>query len=129
VTPGPVSTAVAVVGILTAGLPGALVATLGVFLPSFVLVILTAPLIPRMRRSPALRAFLAGVNAAVIAAILVTLVDLAGAALRTPDGAAFSPLAAAAAAGALALQARFKLNATWLILMGGGLGLGARLLG
>lgn len=128
VTPGPVLTTVAVVGILTAGLPGALVAALGVFLPSFVLVILTAPLIPRMRRSPALRAFLAGVNAAVIAAILVTLADLARAALQTPDGAAFSPLAAAVVVGALALQARFNLSTTWLIVIGGGAGLAAGLL-
>jgi chromate transporter len=118
-TPGPVLTTVTVVGYIVAGLPGALVATLGVFLPSFVLVILSAPLIPRMRRSRFLGAFLTGVNAGVIAAILVTLVDLILAGLRTLEGSAWSPLAILLALAALALLLRFKLNATWLIAVGG----------
>jgi chromate transporter len=128
-TPGPVLTTVTVVGYLVAGLPGALVGTLGIFLPSFVLVILTAPLIPRMRSSAFWGAFLAGVNAGVIAAIGVTLLDLGQAALQTRDGAAFSPLAAALALGALALLLRFRLNATWVIALGGLAGLAAAALG
>lgn len=127
-TPGPVSTTVAVVGYIIAGLPGAIAATFGIFLPSFVLVIVTAPLIPKMRRSKFLGGFLSGVNAGVIAAILVTLIDLTGAALRTLDGAAWSPLAILLALVALALLIRYKTNATWLILMGGGIGLVASIL-
>jgi chromate transporter len=122
-TPGPVLTTSTVVGYIIAGLPGAVVATLGIFLPSFVLVILTAPLIPRMRKSHVMGAFLTGVNAGVVAAILVTLVDLTQAALRTPDGAAISPLAVALAVVALALLVRTKINATWLIVAGGMVGL------
>jgi chromate transporter len=99
------------------------VATLGIFLPSFVLVILTAPLIPRMRRSPITSAFLTGVNAGVVAAILVTLFHLAQAALLTPDGTTFSPIAIALALAALALLVRTKINATWLIVAGGVIGL------
>jgi chromate transporter len=118
-----VSTAAGVVGYIIAGLPGAVVATAGIFLPSFVLVILTAPLIPRMRKSRVMGAFLTGVNAGVVAAILVTLVDLTQAALRTPDGAAISPLAVALAVVALALLVRTKINATWLIVAGGIVGL------
>jgi len=125
VTPGPVSTAATVVGYILAGLPGAAIATVGIFLPSFVLVILTAPLIPRMRKSAVMSGFLTGVNAGVVAAILVTLVDLAQAALRTLDGAAFSPAAVALALAALALLARTKVNATWLIAAGGLVGLAA----
>ena len=123
ITPGPVSTTTAVVGYIIAGLPGALVATLGIFLPSFVLVILTAPLIPKMRQSKFLGGFLSGVNAGVIAAILVTLIQLTGAALRTLDGTAWSPLAILLALVALGLLVRYKINATWLILMGGVVGL------
>jgi chromate transporter len=122
ITPGPVSTTVAVVGYIIAGVPGALVATLGIFLPCFVLVILTAPLIPKMRQSKFLSGFLSGVNAGVIAAILVTLIELTGAALRTLDNTAWSPLAVLLALVALALLIRYKLNATWLILMGGVVG-------
>ncbi|MBL8166030.1 MAG: chromate efflux transporter [Anaerolineae bacterium] len=121
-TPGPVLTTVTVVGYIVAGLPGALLATLGVFLPSFVLVILTAPLIPRMRRSRFLGAFLTGVNAGVIAAIGVTLLDLINAGLRNLDGSAWSPLAILLALGALVLLLRFRLNATWLIAAGGLIG-------
>ncbi len=122
-TPGPVLTTVTVVGYIIAGLPGAITATLGVFLPSFVLVILTAPLIPRMRKIRPLGDFLSGVNAGVIAAILVTLIDLLGTALKTPDGAAWSPVTILAALGALFLLIRYKINATWLIALGGVIGL------
>ncbi|KAB2853797.1 MAG: chromate transporter, partial [Anaerolineae bacterium] len=122
-TPGPVSTTTAVVGYIIAGFPGAIVATLGIFLPSFVLVILTAPLIPRMRKSTFLGAFLAGVNAGVIAAILVTLLDLANAALRVLGGTVWSPLAIGLAMAALVLLIRYKINATWLIAGGGLIGL------
>jgi chromate transporter len=128
ITPGPVSTTTAVIGYIIAGLPGAIAATLGIFLPSFVLVILTAPLIPKMRQNAFLGAFLSGVNAGVIAAILVTLVDLAGASIRTVEGTALSPLAILLAVGALALLIRTKINATWLILAGGIVGLIAGLI-
>jgi chromate transporter len=123
VTPGPVSTAATVVGYIMAGVPGAVVATLGIFLPSFVLVILTAPLIPRMRSSPITGAFLTGVNAGVVAAILLTLFDLTRAALLTPDGASFSPIAIGVSLVSLALLVRTKINATWLIAAGGVVGL------
>jgi chromate transporter len=123
VTPGPVSTAVTVIGYILAGVPGAVVATLGIFLPAFVLVILTAPLIPRLRNSPITGAFLTGVNAGVVAAILLTLFDLTRAALLTPDGAAFSPVAIAVSLISLALLMRTRINATWLIAAGGIIGL------
>jgi chromate transporter len=123
ITPGPVSTTTAVIGYIIAGLPGALAATLGIFLPCFVLVILTAPLIPKMRQNAFLGGFLSGVNAGVIAAILVTLVDLARASIRTLDGTALSPAAIVLVLAALALLLRTKINPTWLILIGGIVGL------
>ncbi|MFN8374756.1 MAG: chromate efflux transporter [Anaerolineae bacterium] len=129
ITPGPVSTAATVVGYIIAGLPGAVVATVGVFLPSFVLVILTAPLLPGMRKSHFWSAFLAGVNVGVVAAILVTLADLALAAWHTVDAAAFSPLALGMSLVALGLLLRTKLNATWLMLGGAAIGLLMVLLG
>jgi chromate transporter len=123
ITPGPVSTTTAVIGYIIAGLPGAVVATLGIFLPSFVLVILTAPLIPKMRNNVFLGGFLSGVNAGVIAAILLTLLDLASASIRTVDGSAISPLAVIMVFVLLGLLVRTKINATWLILAGGIIGL------
>jgi chromate transporter len=128
-TPGPVSTTVAVIGYIVAGIPGAIAATVGIFLPSFILVILTAPLIPKMRQSPVMSDFLAGVNAGVIAAILVTVVDLAQAALRTPDGSGWSLIAMLVAVLSLAALIRFRLNATWLIATGAIVGLAVQIAG
>lgn len=123
VTPGPVSTTAAVVGYIVAGLPGAILATIGIFLPAFVLVILTAPLIPRMRTSATMSAFLSGVNAGVVAAIGVTLLSLASAALRPLDGEGISIVAIVLAVGSLFALIRFKINTTWLILVGAVVGL------
>lgn len=121
-TPGPVSTTAAVVGYIVAGFSGAFAATLGMFLPSFLLVILTAPLIPKMRRNRFMGDFLSGVNAGVVAAILITVLTLANEAFRTADG-VFSPLALLLFALALLGLIRFRLNATWLILAGAVIGL------
>lgn len=129
ITPGPVSTTATVVGYIVAGLPGAFAATLGIFLPCFVLVILTAPLIPKMRRSRFMSAFLNGVNAGVIAAIGITVARLAGEALQPlNDGAATSYVAIGLALVALIALIRFKINATWLILAGALVGLATQLL-
>ena len=122
ITPGPVSTTAAVVGYIVAGFSGAVAATLGMFLPPFVLVILTAPLLPRMRRSRFMGDFLSGVNAGVVAAILITVLALANEAFRTADG-ALSPLALILFALALVALIRFRLNATWVILAGALVGL------
>lgn len=128
-TPGPVLTTVTAVGYIVSGLPGAVIGTLGVFLPSVVFVILSAPLIPRMRRSRFMGAFLSGINAAVIAAILITLIDLAQIAALTLDGTQISPLAVALVALSLLALLRLKVNATWLIAAGGLIGLLAGSLG
>jgi chromate transporter len=58
VTPGPVFTTATFIGYLVAGLPGAAVATLGIFLPGWILVALSGPLLPRLRRSAVVGAFL-----------------------------------------------------------------------
>lgn len=129
ITPGPVSTTATVVGYLVAGLPGAFAATIGIFLPSFVFVILTAPLIPRMRRSRLMSAFLDGVNAGVIAAILITVAHLAAEALQPLDAnLASSAIAVLLALASLVALIRFRINATWLILAGALVGLAVQLL-
>lgn len=116
VTPGPVLTTATFIGYLLAGVPGALLATLGIFLPSFVFVALTGPLIPRMRRSPAVSAFLDGVNAASLGLMAGVLVQLAPASL-------VDPLTVGIGLLSLAILARFPINATWVVLAGAGAGL------
>lgn len=64
ITPGPVFTAATFIGYILGGLPGGLLATLAIFLPSFIFVRLSAPWVPRLRQSPWAAAFLDGANVA-----------------------------------------------------------------
>jgi chromate transporter len=110
VTPGPVFTTATFIGYVLAGPAGALTATAGIFLPAFVFVALSAPLLPRLRASRAAGAFLDGVNVASLALMAVVTAQIAGAAIV--DLPTF--LLAAAAAGLLLL----RLNSTWLVFGG-----------
>ena len=122
VTPGPVSTTATFIGYLLAGPAGALVATAGIFLPAFIFVAASGPLVPRLRSSRAAGAFLDGVNAASLALMAVVTAQLARAAIVDLPTAILGPLA-------LVLLLRFKLNSTWLVLGGAVVGIAAHLLG
>lgn len=115
VTPGPLFTTATFVGYLLGGPSGAAVATLGIFLPAFVFVALSAPLIPRLRRSPTAGAVLDGVNAASLALMAVVTVQLATAAFVDAMAVAIVVLSGAV------LFAR-RVNSTWLILAGAAAG-------
>jgi len=122
ITPGPIFTTATFIGYLLGGPVGGLVATLGIFLPAFVFVALSAPFIPRLRRSPLAAAFLDGVNVASLALMAVVTVLLA----RTAIESAWT-LALALASAVLLL--RFRVNSTWLVIGGGLLGLAVAWLG
>jgi chromate transporter len=110
-TPGPVFTTATFIGYILAGTSGAVVATLAIFLPGFILVACTRPLVTRIRASKLASAFFDGVNAGALALLAVVTAQLAHAALvdaRTLLLAAVSCV----------LLLRFKLNTAWLI--GGG---------
>jgi chromate transporter len=115
VTPGPVFTTATFVGYVLRGVPGAAVATLGIFLPAFVFVGLSSALLPRLRRSSAARAALDGVNVASLALMAVVTWQLAGAALVD----AWTVILAAAAV----LLLVWRVNSSWLVLGGGLAGL------
>ncbi|MCX6021316.1 MAG: chromate efflux transporter [Chloroflexi bacterium] len=123
-TPGPVFTTATFVGYVAgaglgggplAGLAGAVAATLGIFLPSFVFVAVSGPLIPRLRSWPLIGALLDGVNAAAVGLMAGVLVALGRAAL-------VDPLTVALALGAGAALWRTKINSVWLIVAGGVIG-------
>ena len=80
-TPGPVLTTATFIGYLVAGGAGAVVATVAIFLPSFVFVALSSPFIPRLRRSPWAAGFLDGANAASVALMATVTWELARAAV------------------------------------------------
>ena len=84
-TPGPVFTTATFIGYLMAGVPGAVVATVGIFLPAFVLVGIAHPWLDRMRANATLSAAIEGLNAAAIGLIGDSVVLLAREALW-PEG-------------------------------------------
>jgi chromate transporter len=94
-TPGPLSSTATFVGYLILGVPGAAVATAGIFLPSFVFVLLSAPFIPRLRSSALASGFLDGVNGASLGLMTSVCVTLALAALTSPAAWIIFVLAAA----------------------------------
>jgi chromate transporter len=109
VTPGPVFTTATFIGYVLGGLPGAAVATLGIFLPAFVFVAVSGPVIPRLRRSPTAGAALDGVNAASLALMATVTWQLGRASLVD-----WKTFMLAVVAGAL--LATKRVNAAWLIL-------------
>jgi len=108
VTPGPVLTTVTFIGYVLGGPAGAAAATVGIFLPAFVFVALSGPLVPRLRRSPTASAVLDGVNVASLALMAVVSWQLGRAAL-------VDPLTVAIAAIALLALVRYRVNSAWLI--------------
>jgi chromate transporter len=115
VTPGPVFTTATFVGALIAGWRGAIVATVGIFLPAFVFVALSGPLVPRLRRSAAAGAVLDGVNVASLALMAIVTWQLARAAVVDVPTALLALIS-------LILLLRFRVNSAWLV--GGGALLG-----
>ncbi|AFE08347.1 chromate transporter [Corallococcus coralloides DSM 2259] len=115
-TPGPVFTTATFIGYLVGGTPGAGLATLGIFLPAFVFVALSGPLIPRLRRSRTAGAVLDGVNAASLALMAVVTWQLGRAALVDGWTVALAVLGAV-------LLLRWRVNSAWLVLGGAAAGL------
>ena len=114
-TPGPVFTTATFVGYLLGGARGAAVATAGIFLPAFLFVAVSGPLVPRMRRSRLAGAVLDGVNVGSLALMAFVTLILARVAVADPAGAAL------ALASLLALVV-FRLNPAWLIAAGAAVG-------
>jgi chromate transporter len=114
-TPGPILSTATFVGYLVAGPAGALVATVGIFLPSFVFVSLLGPIVPRLRGSPWTAAFLDAVSASAVGLIAAVTVTLGMAALV--DWRAWTITLVAIALGLIG-----RVNSAWLVLGGAGAG-------
>jgi chromate transporter len=139
ITPGPLLTTATFIGYLLgdrlshgsvlAGTLGALIATSGIFLPSFLLVAITGPLLPRLRQSPYARNALDAMNAAVVALILFVTLQLSLRSLAgmswSDDGfhVSFHGFASGVALAAFAALVRFDVNSTWVMLVAAAAGL------
>lgn len=115
-TPGPVFTTATFIGYVLAGVPGAIVATVGIFLPAFCYVAVLNRIVPVMRRSRWTSALLDGVNVAALGLMAGVLWQLGRAAI-------FDWPTALLAAVSAVLLFRFRINSAWLILAGGAIGL------
>jgi chromate transporter len=121
VTPGPLFTTATFIGYLLGGVPGAILGTLGLFLPSLLFVALSHPLIPRMRESPWLGSLLDGVIAASLGLMAAVTLQIARASLVD------LPTILLALLSTLAL-ARWRVNSAWLVVGGALVGLAVHFL-
>jgi chromate transporter len=120
-TPGPFFTVATFVGYVIGGWKGAALATVGMFLPAFVFVAVTAKYLPKLRKSPMAGAFLDGVNAAAVA-----LMAFVGWQFARETMLSATPIVMAAVAGVLVMK--FRVNSAWLVLGGALVGMGMWLL-
>ena len=116
VTPGPVFTTATFIGYLLGGVWGAVVATIGIFLPAFIFVAISGPLVPRIRSSPAAGAFLDGV-------IVASLAVMAGVTWQLASAAVVDIVTLALALVSTLLLFRYRLNSAWLVAGGAVVGL------
>jgi chromate transporter len=115
-TPGPVLSTATFIGYILGGVPGAAVATVTIFLPSFFYVALLAPLLFRLRQSAWMAAFLDSVNVCAVALMGGVTFRLAADALRGWPSWVIALVA-------LLLLLRWKMNPAWIVLGGGIVGL------
>lgn len=108
-TPGPVFTTATFIGYIIAGNLGAVTATLGIFLPAFLFVALSAPFLPKLRKSKKISHALDGLNISSLSLMIGASILLA----RSSEISIYSGLMLALS---LVLLIRFKLNSAWLIL-------------
>ena len=122
VTPGPLFTTATFIGYVLAGVPGAVVATVAIFLPAFVLVALIGPMAERLRDRPLTAALLDGVNAAAIGLMAAVSVQLGASAIH-------DPLTVALALGTVVLLWWGRAPSMLIVALGAAVGLGAAVAG
>lgn len=122
-SPGPVVLTAAFVGFKVAGVLGALVASIGIFTPSFLFIMAGAPLLLRLRQNPYVKAFLMAVRPAVLGAIAIATLPLAQTAIIERSSLWLIVIAGAITVLSLVALIRFKTPTWQLVLAGGGLGL------
>jgi chromate transporter len=128
-TPGPILSTATFIGYIIAGVPGSIVATIAIFLPSFILVALSNPLIPHLRKSKWMSAFLDAVNGSAWGLMGVVTVQLSIATLAISSPPHFDILGGSIALISTILAMRFAVNSIWLILGGAAIGSIAHTLG
>jgi chromate transporter len=120
-TPGPISSTATFIGYVIAGIPGAIVATVGIFLPSFIFVLILNPIIPRLRSSKWMSAFLDAVNVSALALMAVVTIKLALAIIFSNNSIDWVAGFITFVAGVILMK--WKINAAWIVSGGALIGL------
>jgi chromate transporter len=115
ITPGPLFTTATFVGYLLAGHGGAIAATVGIFLPGFLLVAILHPWVGKMRQSPWARGFLDGINPAAWGLMAIVSWQLANSSIH-------SWVTGLMAVASLGILLKWRINSLWLVAIGGLLG-------
>ncbi|MBW4528426.1 MAG: chromate transporter, partial [Phormidium tanganyikae FI6-MK23] len=118
----PILSTATFIGYVLAGVPGAIAATVGIFLPSFLLVVLLNPLIPHLRRSTWTASFLDAVNVSAVALMAIVTLHLAISTLGAAKAPFVEIVAVAISLVSAVLAIRFRVNAAWLVLGGAVIG-------
>lgn len=127
-TPGPVLSTATFIGYVIAGIPGAIVATVGIFLPSFFFTAILNPIVPWLRSSKWTRAFLDAVNVSAVALMVVVTIQLGIATISLPVAPFIDLFAIAIALASAVLSIRFNINSACLVLGGALAGLISRMI-
>ena len=121
-TPGPVLSTAAFIGYVLAGVPGAFISAAAIFAPSFFFVAILNPIVPRLRRSAWMAAFLDAVNVSAVGLMAAVLLRLTGDIVTAWPAAVIALLAAAAVL-------RWRVTSAWVVIGGALLGWPLSLLG
>jgi len=111
ITPGPISTTATFIGYVIAGFPGSIISTIGMFLPSFVIVLFTAKFLPKINHISTIKTFLNGISASAVALIAYAIIDLLKSTIN--DFTAIIIIIIA-----LFLSVKYRVDTLWLILGG-----------
>ena len=111
ITPGPISTTATFIGYLIAGFPGSIISTVGMFLPSFIIVLFTAKFLPKINRLSTINAFLKGISASAVALIAFAIINLMKTTMTNLTAIIVTSVA-------LFLSIKYKVDTLWLVLSG-----------
>jgi len=111
ITPGPISTTATFIGYVIAGFPGSIISTIGMFLPSFVIVLFTAKFLPKINHISTIKTFLNGISASAVALIAYAIINLFKSTIN--DFTAIIVIVVA-----LFLSVKYRVDTLWLILGG-----------
>jgi chromate transporter len=111
ITPGPISTTATFIGYVISGFPGSIISTVGMFLPSFIIVLITAKFLPTINHLSTIKTFLGGVSASAVALISFAIINLIKSTI-------IDLTTIVVASVALFISIKYKVDTLWLILGG-----------